>query len=95
MNKLLFMCLFVMLTLGVTAQQPYTRVSVDTFKVSSTIKLKSQYIPTGKYYVDVDKKAYEIYIHTTTRGKNAGKTFCYIRKKKSWKKIAVKPEEVS
>jgi len=102
--KKIILILIVLVAFGATvnAQQSYSKVDNKTFKFEKVAKTKtSTYTPTGYYYVDNDSIRYEIHIHTTTKGKNAGQTYCYIQKvskktgKSYWKKIDVKPEELS
>ena len=79
--------------------QNYTRVDNTTFQ--STKTKSSSYKPTGKYFIDKDNIRYEIHVHKVSKGKDAGQTYCYIQKvskktgKSYWKKIDVKPEELS
>lgn len=102
--KRVILILITLVALGATAnaQSTYSKVDNKTFKSEKVVKAKSSsYTPTGYYYVDRDSIRYEIHIHTTTKGKNAGQTYCYIQKvskktgKPYWKKIDVKPEELS
>lgn len=102
--KKIILILIALVAFGATvnAQQSYSKVDNKTFKSEKVTKTKaSTYTPTGYYYVDNDSIKYEIHIHTTTKGKNAGQTYCYIQKiskktgKPYWKKIDVKPEELS
>jgi hypothetical protein len=83
-------------------QSSYQKVDNNTFRAEKVQKTRpSTYQPTGKYYIDRDSVRYEIHTHTVSKGENAGKTFCYIQKvskktgKPYWKKIDVKPEELS
>lgn len=83
-------------------QASYSKVDGNTFKAEKVVRSKaSTYQATGKYYIDTDTVRYEIYTHTVSKGKEAGQTFCYIQKvskktgKRYWKKIDIKPEELS
>ena len=102
--KKIILILIALVAFGATvnAQQSYSKVDNKTFKSEKVTKTKaSTYTPTGYYYVDRDSIRYEIHIHTTTKGKNAGQNYCYIQKvskktgKPYWTKINVKPEELS
>ena len=102
--KRIILILIALVAFGATvnAQSTYSRVDNKTFKSEKVVKAKSSsYTPTGYYYVARDSVKYEIYLHTTTKGKNAGQTYCYIQRvskktgKSYWQKIDVKPEELS
>lgn len=101
--KKIILILIALVAFGATVNaQSYSKVDNNTFQAVAVTKTKaSTYTPTGYYYVDRDSVRYEIHIHTTTKGKNAGQTYCYIQKiskktgKPYWKKIDVKPEELS
>lgn len=91
------------MTMGVPAQT--TKVSEQTkshkvIKADSKKENKSTYTPTGIFY-EIKGVEYEIYTHKITRGDNAGKIACYIKRvskksgKEYWQKIDVKPEELS
>ena len=103
--KKLIITAAIMLAFGMAAQAQESKVTITregkTFTAVRGEKGKaSGYQPTGYTYIDTDGKAYEIHVHTTQRGKNAGHTKCYIQRtsKKSgksyWKEIGVKPEEL-
>lgn len=90
-----------------TAQAQTTNGNVTIVKEGKTFtatkaggKSGSGYQPTGYTYIDTDGNAYEIHTHEITKGKNQGKTKCYIQRvsktsgKNYWKEIAVKPEEL-
>ena len=103
MKRIVLAALFVLMaSVTCLGQSTYVKSSNGDFVATRTIRKSAEnsYKPTGKYYVDRDSVRYEIYLHTTTKGKNAGRTYCYINKtsKKSgkpyWKKIDVKPEEL-
>ena len=76
------------------------KVDSKTFKATSSKKSGGDYKPTGFYYETSKGEKYEIYIHTITRGDNAGQKACYIKRiskktgKEYWSKINVKPEEL-
>lgn len=98
--KRIIMSIIMMLFVGVCFGQTYTKVDNNTYQAVKVTKTRtSTYQPTGKYYIE-DSVKYEIHIHTTSKGKNAGQTYCYIQKvskktgKPYWKKIDVKPEEL-
>lgn len=103
MKRIVLIALFVLFA-GMTCvgQSTYSRSSNGDFVAVKTVRktVGSSYQPTGKYYVDTDSIRYEIYIHTVTKGKDAGQTYCYIQKvskktgKSYWKRIDVKPEEL-
>lgn len=103
MKRIVLIALFVLFA-GMTCvgQSTYSRSSNGDFVAVKAARKTtgSSYQPTGKYYVDIDSIRYEIYIHTVTKGKNAGQTYCYIQKvskktgKPYWKRIDVKPEEL-
>ena len=101
--KHIILCIMMMLAMGAAlGQASYTKVDNNTFQATKVTRAKAtSYQPTGKYYVDKDSVRYEIHTHTVTKGKDAGQTFCYIQKvskktgKPYWKKIDVKPEELS
>lgn len=103
MKKIIFILIaLVAFRATINAQQSYSKVDNKTFKSEKVAKAKSSsYTPTGYYYVAKDSVKYEIYLHTTTKGKNAGQTYCYIKRiskktgKSYWQKIDVKPEELS
>lgn len=93
--------LLLMASMTCMGQSTYKKSSNGDYVAVKTVKKsQSTYTPTGKYYVDTDSIRYEIYLHTTTKGKNAGQTYCYIQKvskktgKSYWKKIDVKPKEL-
>lgn len=75
-----------------------TVVKVDnkTFKATNSKKSGGDYKPTGYYYETSKGEKYEIYIHTVSRGDNAGQKACYIKRvskktgKEYWSKIDVK-----
>lgn len=103
MKKIMLMVLLLVAANTVVwGQSTYTKNSNGDFQaVKTERKAKaSTYTPTGKYYVDTDSVRHEIYLHTITKGDNAGKQACYIQKvskktgKSYWKKIDVKPEEL-
>lgn len=93
--------LFVMLLIGGVAMSQSTYQKIDDKTFQSIKSTNSNYTATGYYYIAKDGVKYEIYTHTVTKGKNAGQTFCYIKKvskktgKSYWQKINVKPEELS
>ena len=102
---LLFMVILLIsgVAMGQTAQT--TKVSEPTkshkvIKADSKKESKSTYTPTGVYY-EIKGVEYEIYTHKITRGDNAGKVACYVKRvskksgKEYWQKIDVKPEELS
>ena len=102
--KRVILILIALIAFGATvnAQSTYSKVDNKTFKSEKVAKAKSSsYTPTGYYYIARDSVKYEIYLHTTTKGKNAGQTYCYIQRvskntgKYYWQKIDVKPEELS
>jgi hypothetical protein len=102
--KKIILILIALVVFGATvnAQSTYSKVDNKTFKSEKVAKTKSSsYTPTGYYYITKDSVKYEIYLHTTTKGKNAGQTYCYIQRiskktgKSYWQKIDVKPEELS
>ena len=100
-KTILILIALVAFNVTVSAQQSYSKVDNNTFKYEKVSKTKeSTYTPTGYYYITKDSVKYEIYTHTTTKGKDAGKTFCYIQKvskktgKPYWQKIDVKIEEL-
>ena len=102
--KKIILILIALVAFGATvsAQSTYSKIDNKTFKSEKVAKAKSSnYTPTGYYYVARDSVKYEIYIHTATKGKNAGQTHCYIQRaskktgKSYWQKIDVKPEELS
>lgn len=83
------------------SEQKYEKVDAKTFKASPSVRSSSNstYTPTGYYYQDRKGDKYEIYIHTITRGDNAGQKACYIKKTDKngnprYQKIGVKPEEL-
>ena len=101
--KKIILILIALMAFGATvnAQQSYSKVDNKTFKSEKIAKAKSSnYTPTGYYYIARDSVKYEIYLHTTTKGKSAGQTHCYIQRvskktgKSYWQKIDVKPEEL-
>jgi len=101
--KKIILILIALVAFGATVnvQQSYSKVDNKTFKSEKVAKAKSSsYTPTGYYYIARDSVKYEIYLHTTTKGKNAGQTHCYIQRvskktsKSYWQKIDVKPEEL-
>jgi len=102
--KRIILILIALVAFGATvnAQSTYSKVDNKTFKSEKVVKTKaSTYTPTGYYYIAKDSVKYEIYLHTVTKGKNAGQTYCYIQRvskktgKSYWQKIDVKPEELS
>jgi hypothetical protein len=69
-----------------------------TTTVKSTVKGPGdpKYIPTAYKWKDSKGNIFTIYLHTVTRGDNAGQTFCYIWRvpesgKGYWQKIPVEP----
>lgn len=100
MKKLAFFVVFsIMMGMSTVAQTP-TKVEKNGNTFTAVKGSGSSYDATGFYYVDTDGVKYEIHIHTTQKGKNAGQTKCYIRKtseksgKQYWKEIPVKPEDL-
>lgn len=111
MKRLILFIALVICTVSVMGQTVQTtqnkkseprceKVDAKTFKASSTrSSSNSTYTPTGYYYQDRKGDKYEIYIHTITRGNNAGQKACYIKKTDKngnprYQKIGVKPEEL-
>ena len=111
--KKLFFCIAMVaiasIAMGQTAQttkvseQTNTKIiKVDnkTFKSTKSKKSSGDYKPTGYFYETSKGEKYEIYIHTISRGDNAGKKACYIKRtskktgKVYWSKIDVKPEDL-
>lgn len=96
---ILFIALLLMSGIAM-GQSTYQKVDNKTFQSVKVDKTNSNYTPTGYYFVDKKGVKYEIYVHTMTRGKNADKKACYIKKisaktgKPYWQKIDVKPEEL-
>lgn len=76
------------------------KVDNKTFRATNSKKSGGDYKPTGYYYETSKGEKYEIYVHTITRGDNAGQKACYINRiskktgKSYWSKINVKPEEL-
>lgn len=76
------------------------KVDNKTFKSTKSKKSGGDYKPTGYFYETPKGEKYEIYIHTISRGDNAGKKACYIKRtskktgKVYWSKIDVKPEDL-
>ena len=76
------------------------KVDNKTFKATNSKKSGGDYKPTGYYYETSKGEKYEIYIHTISRGDNAGQKACYIKRtskktgKEYWQKIDVKPEDL-
>lgn len=76
------------------------KVDNKTFKATNSRKSGGDYKPTGYYWETSKGEKYEIYIHTISRGDNAGKKACYIKRvskktgKSYWSKIDVKPENL-
>lgn len=76
------------------------KVDNKTFKATNSKKSGGDYKPTGYFYETSKGEKYEIYIHTISRGDNAGKKACYIKRvskktgKSYWSKIDVKPENL-
>ena len=108
MKKLFLTAAFLMaFGLGCIAQEANSNVTVSkegkTFYATrnNSNNAGKGYTPTGYTYVDTDGQAYEIHIHTTQRGENAGQTKCYIQRtskktgKTYWKQIPVKPEDLN
>ena len=101
MKKLMFFVVFsIMMGITAAAQTP-AKVEKNGNTFTAVKGSGSSYDATGFYYVDTDGARYEIYVHTTQKGKNAGQTKCYIRKtsaksgKQYWKEIPVRPEELT
>lgn len=111
MKKFIFVIALVLMSTIALGQQPtkvaeksstqVVKVDNKTFKSSKISKSKSDYTPTGYYYETSKGDKYEIYLHTPTRGDNAGTTQCYIQRtskktgKTYWQKIPVRPEELT
>lgn len=111
MKKVIF-CIAVLLISSIAMGQQPTKVAKEskttqvvkvdnkTFKATNSKKSGGDYKPTGFYYETSKGEKYEIYIHTITRGDNAGQKACYIKRiskktgKSYWSKINVKPEEL-
>jgi len=101
--KQIILCILMMLAIGTVSAQSYTKTSSNTFTAVKVERAKdtTAYQPTGNYYVAKDGKQYEIYLHTCKKGEHKGETFCYILRtsaktgKPYWKRIDVKPEELS
>lgn len=79
----------------------YEKVDAKTFKASPSVRRSSSsdYTPTGYFYQNRKGERYEIYLHTLTRGENAGQKACYIKKtdkdgNTKFQRIGVKPEEL-
>lgn len=76
------------------------KVDNKTFKTTNSRKSSGDYKPTGYYYETSKGEKYEIYIHTISRGDNAGQKACYIKRvskktgKVYWSKIDVKPSDL-
>lgn len=76
------------------------KVDNKTFRATNSKKSGGDYKPTGFYWETKSGERYEIYLHTITRGDNAGQKACYIKRiskktgKSYWSKINVKPEEL-
>lgn len=110
MKKFIFIIALVLLSTIALGQQPtksavksqpqVVKVDNKTFKSSKISKSKSDYTPTGYYFETSKGEKYEIYLHTPTRGDNAGVTQCYIQRtskktgKTYWQKIPVAPDEL-
>lgn len=108
MKKVIFIIALVLMSTIALGQQPtksavksstqVVKVDNKTFK-SSKIS-KSDYTPTGYYFETSKGERYEIYLHTPTRGDNAGVPQCYIQRtskktgKTYWQKIDVKPADL-
>ena len=82
-------------------QSTYQKVNNNTFKQVKVDKSNdSTYTPTGYYYETKKGEKFEIYVHTPSKGKNAGVKACYIKRISGktgnpyWQKIDVKPEEL-
>lgn len=75
------------------------KVDAKTFRAVKSSSRGGDYKPTG-YYYEVKGERYEIYLHTISRGDNAGKVACYIKRvskksgKEYWQKIDIKPEDL-
>lgn len=110
MKKFIFIIALVLMSTIALGQQPtksavksqsqVVRVDNKTFKSSKISRSKSDYTPTGYYFETSKGEKYEIYLHTPTRGDNAGVTQCYIQRtskktgKSYWQKIPVTPDEL-
>lgn len=111
MKKYIFFIALVLMSIIAVGQTQPTKVAeksstqvvkVDnkTFKSSKISKSKSDYTPTGYFYETSKGEKYEIYLHTPTRGDNAGVPQCYIQRtskktgKTYWQKIDVKPADL-
>lgn len=76
------------------------KVDNKTFKASSKKSGSSDYRATGYYYETSKGDRYEIYTHTISRGDNAGKKACYIKRvskktgKEYWQKIDILPSDL-
>lgn len=108
MKKYIFFIALVLMSIIAVGQQP-TKVAeksstqvvkVDNKTFKSSKASKSNYTPTGYYFETSKGEKYEIYLHTPTRGANAGVPQCYIQRtskktgKTYWQKIPVTPEEL-
>jgi len=83
------------------AEPRYEKIDAKTFKASSSVRRNSSsdYTPTGYFYQNRKGERYEIYLHTLTRGENAGQKACYIKKtdkdgNTKFQRIGIKPEEL-
>lgn len=110
MKKFIFIIALVLMSTIALGQQPtksavksqsqVVRVDNKTFKSNKMSHSKSDYTPTGYYFETSKGDKYEIYLHTPTRGDNAGVTQCYIQRtskktgKSYWQKIPVTPDEL-
>ena len=109
--KQIMLCIVMLLMSGIAmGQQPtksaasngvkVEKIDAKTFRAIKTSSSKEEYKATG-YFYEVKGEKYEIYIHTISRGDNAGQKACYIKRvskktgKEYWQKINVKPEELS
>lgn len=102
MKHIVFFIVMLLMSGIAVGQSTYQKVDNKTFKQVKVEKSNdSTYHATGYYWETKKGEKFEIYIHTPTRGKNAGIKACYIKRisaktgKVYWQRIDVKPEELS